>query len=420
MSDTEISLFIAGDAIITVPWSDCDEPAFRTLVDEMRACDLTLMNLETVIRSDKGYPQADSGGTWTSSPPEIASELAWAGVNMVSHANNHAFDYGTGGILETLHHVEQAGIVLSGSGPDLQAARAPRHVQAKGAMVGHVSLAASFVPYGRASHSRPDVAGRPGINPLRIDKDTVFVVPDYVVGLLKRFDAMCGKSTHRYVEKRFTKAHLTLEAGDRFGVLKRGRLRESDRAGNLEAIRTCSDAADLTIVSIHSHDQRKWLRRFILETIEAGADIVLVHGVHHVRGVEIVSGKPVFHGLGDFVYQTGRISAFPSDAYEKLGMDAGSSPEDFIKESRRRSRLWRRSTYEGCAARIDWKNGALAGLQLLPVDLGFDGPDTRLGRPHRADPHLSRRIIERIAAASRKLGTRVRFVESESAGRVEL
>ena len=101
----QLSLFLAGDALIVEPWSQIDDPTFLRLVAEMRAADVAIVNLETVIHDFKGYAQADSGGTYMASPPSIAGELAWAGVDMVSSANNHAFDYGTEGILETLEHV---------------------------------------------------------------------------------------------------------------------------------------------------------------------------------------------------------------------------------------------------------------------------------------------------------------------------
>ena len=102
------------------------------------------------------------------SPPHIAAELKWAGFDMLAHANNHAFDYGAAGILETAEHAEREGLIIAGSGQDLQRARAPQYVQCDGAKVALVAMAADFVSYGRASYSRPDLHGRPGINPLRV------------------------------------------------------------------------------------------------------------------------------------------------------------------------------------------------------------------------------------------------------------
>src|SRR5262245_1229102 len=95
--ERSLSLFLAGDAMLVRPWSGVAAPAFHALVERMRAADVTILNLETVIHgfddTPGAYAQADSGGSWAASPPVIAQELAWAGVNMLGHANNHSFDY---------------------------------------------------------------------------------------------------------------------------------------------------------------------------------------------------------------------------------------------------------------------------------------------------------------------------------------
>ena len=50
------------------------------------------------------------------SPPHIAAELKWAGFDMLAHANNHAFDYGAVGILETAEHAEREGLIMPDRG----------------------------------------------------------------------------------------------------------------------------------------------------------------------------------------------------------------------------------------------------------------------------------------------------------------
>ena len=79
---SEVTLFLAGDAMITEPWSHVRDPGFDRLLAEMRTADASLVNLETVIHEFNGHAQADSGGTYLSSPPAIAGELKWAGVDL--------------------------------------------------------------------------------------------------------------------------------------------------------------------------------------------------------------------------------------------------------------------------------------------------------------------------------------------------
>ena len=64
-----------------------------------------------VLHDFEGYGQADNGGMHLSARPRMAHELAWAGVDMVSGANNHAFDYGSTGVLDTTRSVAEAGLV---------------------------------------------------------------------------------------------------------------------------------------------------------------------------------------------------------------------------------------------------------------------------------------------------------------------
>ena len=86
-STDAITVFLAGDAMITQPWSHIQHPHFLRLVKEIRGADAAIVNLETPIHEYKGYAQAHSGGTYMAAPPKIAFELAWAGIDMVSHAN---------------------------------------------------------------------------------------------------------------------------------------------------------------------------------------------------------------------------------------------------------------------------------------------------------------------------------------------
>ena len=166
VADGDLSLFLAGDAIITQPWSADGDAQFLGLLNSVRSADVALVNLELVLHDFAGYGQADNGGMHLSARPHIAKELAWAGVDMVSGANNHSFDYGSQGVLDTVASAGAAGLVIAGSGRDLQAARAPAYFDHPDGTVALVSTAATFVPYGKASRTRADMQGRPGLNPL--------------------------------------------------------------------------------------------------------------------------------------------------------------------------------------------------------------------------------------------------------------
>ena len=80
-------------------------------------------------------------------------------------------------MLENLDNVARAGLVLAGSGKDLQSARAPAYFAHPDGTVALVSTASTFTPYGKASRSRPDLHGRPGLNPLTTEPRRYLELP---------------------------------------------------------------------------------------------------------------------------------------------------------------------------------------------------------------------------------------------------
>jgi poly-gamma-glutamate synthesis protein (capsule biosynthesis protein) len=417
----DLALFLAGDAMITRPWSQVRDPAFERLVAEMRGADVSIVNLETVIHEFDGHPQADSGGVYMSAPPAIAAELKWAGVDMVAHANNHAFDYGSIGLLETLQHAEAAGLLLAGAGPDLQRARAPRYFACNGGAVGLVAMTASYVGYGRASRSRSDLHGRPGVNPLELTRSKLVEVSPRMASWLRRIARLRGKPASAVSGTSFRLFGRRFQVAERSRLVSGRRATAADASANLGAVSESAGRADLTVASIHAHLQGSWLRRYSHALLAAGADVVFCHGPHACRGIELVGGRPIFYGLGDFVFQLEGITRFPSEAYEKLGLGDQATPADLLRASRQPGvPMAERESYEGCAALLRFRKGVLAELRLLPLDLQFDAAGEGRGRPRWADPGLGRRIIERIAGQSRRHGTQIDFDPDRCEGRVEL
>jgi hypothetical protein len=63
-------------------------------------------------------------------------------------------------------------------------------------------------------------------------------------------------------------------------------------------------------------------------------------------------------------------------------------------------------------------NGNLTRIQLLPIDLQFDGGPDRRGRPKLAPAELGERIVAAVAAKSKKLGVRIRYDRGSNRGEV--
>src|SRR3989454_4465025 len=87
--------------------------SFRPLLDTLRGADITFGNLESPIAADTGAVD-DSGEVFTA-PPLAALALALAGFDIVSTANNHAWDGGEGTLQETMRQLTRAGVLFVGS-----------------------------------------------------------------------------------------------------------------------------------------------------------------------------------------------------------------------------------------------------------------------------------------------------------------
>ena len=104
-----------------------------------RRADLFVLNLECCI-SDRGQRWPDTRKPFFfRAPPRAVDVLAGLGVDCVTLANNHALDYGREALLDTLHHLEGAGIAVVGAGADDVAAREPALVAAGDATVAVVA-----------------------------------------------------------------------------------------------------------------------------------------------------------------------------------------------------------------------------------------------------------------------------------------
>ncbi len=406
------TLFLAGDMLIVQPLSGDTEPEFLKLVDVMRDADLAVANLETVIHTFRGHAQVDSGGAWLATPPAVAEDLKWAGIDMVATANNHSFDYGSEGVLETLSHLKAAGIAMAGSGADLQAARAPGLLRCKLGQVALVSMTATFPYYGQASRSRTDIRGRPGVNPLRTVGGFAIRCPEHRFAEIRKADGAHYRRRSGTVRWR----GVVFEPGERWALAIARRPVLADLTANLQAVGDAAKTADFTIVSLHSHNERRWLSAVCRQFVDAGADLVFVQGQHAVRGIEIHKGRPVFYGLGDFVFQPHLVPAVPQEAYEMRGLPDDADMDDF----RATYGVPDRPAFEGVGAVVTVSGSGISAIRLLPVDLRFDADDATLGTPKLANRALGRRIISAIAAQSRQFGTQVRYDEAANAGVIDL
>jgi poly-gamma-glutamate synthesis protein (capsule biosynthesis protein) len=124
------------------------------LVDIIAEADLFVLNLECCI-SARGEPMPGRVFHFRA-PPSATKELERLGVDCVTLANNHALDFGSDALLDTLAYLERAGIRAVGAGTDSEHARRAVVLEARGFQLAVVAF---------SDHPREYAAGAkwPGI-----------------------------------------------------------------------------------------------------------------------------------------------------------------------------------------------------------------------------------------------------------------
>jgi poly-gamma-glutamate capsule biosynthesis protein CapA/YwtB (metallophosphatase superfamily) len=121
--------------------------AFGPSAAVLSAPDVTMVNLETAIAVG-GTPE---NKTFTfQAPPSAFTALRAAGVDLVTMANNHAADYGSAGLAQTLAAIRRSGFPVVGLGANAGAAFAPYYTEFNGVRLAF--LAASQVQEETLAH----------------------------------------------------------------------------------------------------------------------------------------------------------------------------------------------------------------------------------------------------------------------------
>lgn len=263
-SPDALTLLLTGDMVLDVP--DADH-WLSGIAPVLRAADLAIAHLEVPhtrrgaeVAGDVPAPGAD---------PENLDALARAGVRLVSLAGNHIADCGAQGIADTVDRLQALGIAHAGAGSDLAAASKPAVVERAGRRIGLLSYNCIGPEFAWAA------ADRAGCNFLRM-----------------------ATADGRPVAPPSTLLGPTDEA------LRRLR----------DDIAAARAGADVLVVALHKgivHTPAKlasYERPLAEAALDAGADIVVGHHAHILRGVEWRRGKPLFHGLGNGCVVTRALS----------------------------------------------------------------------------------------------------------------
>lgn len=117
IDNNQTTILFAGDIMLgrSVMGASLDNNdslyAFRNTSDFLKNADITFANLENPIVTN--CPR-HVGGFKFCTTPEIAQGLNFAGIDVVSLANNHTYNYGKEGIEDTKKYLNQMGVKFVG------------------------------------------------------------------------------------------------------------------------------------------------------------------------------------------------------------------------------------------------------------------------------------------------------------------
>jgi poly-gamma-glutamate synthesis protein (capsule biosynthesis protein) len=258
-----------GDVIL-----NRDDPAsmFHSVGEVLRGGDITFGNCETPYPERLSRNPVTAYALWgdVSNVPALR-EIA--GFDVMAFANNHTLDHNYEGLESTLQLLRGNGIATCGAGDDIDEARKPAIVEHNGTRVAFLAYN-SILFEGYAA----DV-GEAGAAPLRVH------------------------THYEHIE------HEQPGTAPKIYTFPD----PSDLAALLEDVRNAKAQADVVALSVH------WGLHFVpaliadyesvvaRAAIDAGADIILGHHAHILKGIDSYRGKVIFHNLGNFAMDVPKL-----------------------------------------------------------------------------------------------------------------
>ena len=293
------------------------------------------------------WQRAPSCGSPVVAPSDRAERLREAGFTVMSLANNHSVDGGYQALLSCRDSLHDLGIATAGAGENITDARQPALQTLAGTSVATLAYSAVF-PHGYEAR-----AGYPGLAPVRAHTTyTPWETNEWNPGIAPRV------TTQAFPE---------------------------DLAAFRDDIARAAEANDLVMVSVHWGDFTQPFvltdheRRLAHAAVDAGADIVFGHHHHMLRGVEIYRGKPIFYGLGHYLFDLPNLP-------QRIARDGylGSGNPDDARALTRRFQQYRLGPREGYPMLPFHEDSRMTGMAVLRI---VDGSITEVGfRPALIGP----------------------------------
>lgn len=251
----ESTISIIGDVSLADNWyimPKYDERKKKVLgilsnevVNTMTNSDIMIANSEFTV-SERGEKLSGKQYTFRAKPNRLAIYYEM-GIDLVTLANNHVYDFGKNAFLDMLDSFNEYKIPYIGAGRNMEEAKKPYY----------------------------------------------FIINGYKVAFVNATRA------EKYI--------MTPEAKENTP----GVFRCYDSTNLVQLIEETRKNSDYIITIIHfgkegSHELEKEQIDVAKKSLDAGSDVVVGHHAHTLQGVEIYNDKPIIYNLGDFIFNTNK------------------------------------------------------------------------------------------------------------------
>jgi poly-gamma-glutamate capsule biosynthesis protein CapA/YwtB (metallophosphatase superfamily) len=263
-NDRTVSLILCGD--INLQQRDDPRSAFALVKADLAEADVLFGDHEMCLFKPSSVI-ADKPG-WTQSDERMVEGLVDAGFDVVGCANN--VNHGAEAILSSIDVLERHGVEHTGSGRDLEAARAPAIVEKRGVRFGFLANTAVFFPHDHAAG--PD---SPGVATI--------------------------------------KCHTAYEPHPRVYELPGAPAITRSWPDPAALERVCEDVrrlrprVDVLVAYFHwgvsgQDELAEYQPTVGHAVVDAGADLVVGSHAHVPQGIEIYRDRVILYGLGNFAF----------------------------------------------------------------------------------------------------------------------
>jgi len=349
-----LRIALVGQALIHADLRRVAPLAVAQAKEYLDGADVKFTNLETAVApKEMALPRRTPDLHPTE--PDVLDALKEMGFNMLSLANNHAWDLGVKGLLVGREEVAKRGFAYAGTGIDANMASAAGYLETPAGRVALVAMAS-----GASQLRSPDTwagPGRPGVNYLDLRADGT-LDPDQKARILGAVREAARRA--RYVVV-YQHTHFW---GEETGI----------------------EAPPERDQRVTRFDTPAWLVAWTHELIDAGASLYVAHGNPALHGVEVYKGRPILYGLGNYIFN----SENPIDRYGPLA-------------------------YFSAVATCEFIDGRLAAVRFRPLVLSLDSTaQVPRGIPYLAQGGEAEAVLQRLVQVSKRHGT-VLTIDGESA-----